>query len=41
MSISVLNFSVITEKLTIYDFLFLDSRYPPKNDNKHPSEMTN
>ena len=34
-------FSFNTENSTIYDLLFLAARYPPKNDNKHLSEMKN
>ena len=39
-SISALNVStVLDEKSTIYDLLFLITIWPPKNDNKHPFKM--
>ena len=41
ISISVLNVGFNTKEPSIYDLLFLVARYPPKNDNKYPSEMRN
>ena len=42
MSIPVLNFSTESAKeLTFYDLLIIIAIYSPKNDNKHPSEMSN
>ena len=41
MSLSILNYNFNTENPTIYDLSFLVARYPPKNDNKHPSEIRN
>ena len=29
------------EEPTIYDLLFLVAIYSPKNDNRHPSEISN
>ena len=42
ISISVLNLSTESaEETVIYDLLFLNAIYSPKNDNNHPSKMRN
>ena len=42
MSIPVLNFSTESAKeLTFYDLLIIIAIHSAKNDNKHPSEMSN